>query len=785
MNTSTFAAPSQQDLATAIDSALARIPPLWPLKHFVAVNPFVGLLDLPFSEACSLLQRTTGGVPLQSPADYRRAFAAREITEADLFEVGDTRWSPARLIAALDEAERESSPGPLATVADLLDAERPRAHWSVFVVDEISKWCAVTFDENQTTWNSPWKKLGLYAGWRDAARHDHNPESFGLENFRAFVASLPEDGVAAIARCLEILDPRSVDLVDFLHRQLATISGWAGHAQYLAREDSMRGRTNPVLSDLLAIRLAYDTALYQAFARDGVFRADWRHQKAPSVNPAQIEALTRWQRAYELGFQRQLGRALAASPATAPGTRATAQAVFCIDVRSEVFRRHFEAALPGAQTIGFAGFFGFPVAHRSAAAPDAASRCPVLLVPPVETCEPLTAPDAEAARIDRAEAGAWKAFQNSAASCFSFVETAGLAFGAALGRKGKSRGPACSKVAPDFAAASPETRAALAAGALKNMSLTKNFARLVLICGHGSESANNPYASGLDCGACGGHAGDVNARLAAATLNDPEVRARLAAQGIVIPADTVFLAGLHNTTTDDVALFDIERVPGTHLADLVNLRLSLARAGVAARHERAPSLGLDPALPSHVLGAAVRGRAADIAQVRPEWGLANNAALVAAPRSRTAGLKLDGRVFLHDYDASADAGDQVLTLILCAPVVVASWINLQYYASRVDPLRYGSGNKVLHNVVGGLGVLEGNGGDLKVGLPLQSIHDGEKWMHEPRRLTVYIEAARERIEGVLEAQPGVRRLFDHGWIHLVALEDDTALRYTPDGWRAL
>ena len=52
--------------------------------------------------------------------------------------------------------------------------------------------------------------------------------------------------------------------------------------------------------------------------------------------------------------------------------------------------------------------------------------------------------------------------------------------------------------------------------------------------------------------------------------------------------------------------------------------------------------------------SAVRGRGTDIARVRPEWALANNAALIAAPRSRTAGLKLDGRVFLHEYDPEAD-----------------------------------------------------------------------------------------------------------------------------------
>ena len=771
---------SAPDLAASIEAALSRIPPLWPLKHFVAVNPFMGLVDRPFTEACALLQRTVGSAPLQSPADYLAAFRDGTIAPADLAAVTDSTWPTQRLISALENADTAPA-SPIATVADLLDAKKPRAHWSTFVIEEISKWCAIAFDENQTTWRSPWRQSGLFAAWRDAATHDRNPEAFGLAGFRAFISQLPADATATIDFCLHLLEPRAIDPTDFLHRQLATIAGWAGHAQYLAREDALRGRANPVLRDLLAIRLAYDAALFNAYARDGVFRADWRNQSAPAFSPDLLDALVRWQLAYETGLQRTLAAELVAQPSAQPSARPSAQAIFCIDVRSEVFRRHLEAAAPSAQTIGFAGFFGFPVAHRPADTGVPASRCPVLLVPPVETCDPLPPAEASAARATRAEAGAWKAFQNSATSCFSFVESVGLAFGAALGKTARSSGPACSRVAPDFKTASPETRANLAEGALRNMSLVKNFARLVLVCGHGSQSANNPYASGLDCGACGGHAGDVNARLAAATLNDSAVRNTLAARGITIPADTVFIGGLHHTTTDDVTLFDLERVPATHAADVAALRSALTQAGTTARRERAPSLGLT-ATPAERIAAAVRARAADIAQVRPEWGLANNAALIAAPRSRTAALKLGGRVFLHDYDASADPENKVLTLILCAPVVVASWINIQYYASRVDPVRYGAGNKVLHNIAGGLGAFEGNGGDLKVGLPLQSIHDGQKFVHEPRRLTVFIDVAPERIDAVLAAQPGVRQLFDHGWIHLIALQANRAHRYTLDGW---
>lgn len=767
------------DLAPAVDAVLARIAPLWPLKHFVAVNPFVGLTHLPFAEACALLQRVTGAAPLQSPGAYLQAYAAGRITPADLAAVSDAEWTPERLLQGLEKARGTEPLGSLLTVADLLDERLPRAHWSVFVTEEISKWCAVTFDENQTTWNFPWKAHGLYAAWREAARYDHNPEAFGLPGFRRFVADLPADADATIRVCLARLDPQCDALEDFLHRQLATIAGWAGYVQYRVREEALRGRKNPLLKELLAIRLAYDAALYAAFARDGAFRADWRHQKAPRTGSRSSELLTRWQAAYEAGYQRRLARTLVARSGVAPAARPPAQAVFCIDVRSEVMRRHLETALPGIQTIGFAGFFGFPVAHQPAGAPAPTARCPVLLVPPVTTVEPLPPAAAAAAVVGRAEAGAWKAFQNSAASCFTFVETAGLAFGAALGRLRQH--PSCSRVPPAFAALAVETRAALAAGALKNMSLTKAFARLVLLCGHGSESANNPYASSLDCGACGGHAGDVNARLAAATLNDPAVRAALAGQGIAIPADTVFVAGLHHTTTDQVELFDTDEIPASHRDEAERLHRALAAAGVATRRERAERLGLrgqaDPAL-----AAAVRQRAADVAQVRPEWGLANNAAFIAAPRALTAGLKLDGRVFLHDYDALADRDNQVLTLILTAPVVVASWINLQYYASRVDPVRYGAGNKVLHNIVGGVGAMEGNGGDLKVGLPLQSIHDGKDFVHEPRRLAVYLAASRGRITEVLEKHPSVRQLFDHGWLHLFALESEGSWKYERRTW---
>jgi uncharacterized protein YbcC (UPF0753/DUF2309 family) len=781
MNHSMPVVPKEPVSTETLSEVLSRIPPLWPLKHFVAVNPFVGLIHRPFAQACGTFQKATGSLPLLTPREYRDLWAQGTITISDLASVGDADWTPDRLVAAL-RTEAEGAAWALPTFADFLDRRIPGSHWSPLVIEEISKWCAVAFDQNQTTWRAPWAEAGLYSGWKAAAGLDRNPETLGLRGFRRFVDALPDDSLECIRSCLGRLSP-TADLADFLHRQLVTVSGWAGYLQYRVREEVLRGRSNDALQDLLAIRLAFDAALQASFSdQPGIVEGWWEAKASPS-NPELVEALVRWQSAYETGHQRHLARLLTAAPKPKAEGRPVAQAIFCIDVRSEVFRRALEGALPGLQSIGFAGFFGFPVAHRPEAG-EVGSRCPVLLVPPVESCEDLADSELRSGREAKVEAEAWRAFQNSAASCFSFVETAGFGFARSLNRPSAGAFPTCFSPRPVLRSgdvATLETRVNLAEGALRNMSLTRNFARLVLICGHGSQSANNPYASGLDCGACGGHAGDVNARLAAAALNDPEIRQRLRSRGISIPEDTCFVAGIHNTTTDVVTIFDRVDLPDSHTEDLVILGRALAHAGHTARQERSGMLGHGADSNAGILKAFAR-RAADISEVRPEWGLANNAAFIAAPRERTAAHNLEGRVFLHDYDAAADSDSKVLTLILCAPVVVASWINLQYYGSRVNPDLLGSGNKVLHNVSGGIGVVEGNGGDLRVGLPLQSIHDGQRFVHEPKRLSVFIEAEPDKISQVLEAHPSVRQLFDHGWIHLFCLHGGYCQRYASAGW---
>ena len=776
-----------QMLETAVNAAARQIPPLWPLASSVAVNPFLGQTTATLAETGARLARV-GGVPVTMPRTwYRDRIAAGEITDGDLaaaLAASPHTDKPVGL-AALKAAAEEKCPAldPLPSVAALA-AQASGKDWPGIVADRIGVWAGGYFDRGQALWAAP-RGRSAWAAWRAYATHDLTPEIMGLGGFAAFVADAPEHPTEAIARAVRNLGLGQVALDSYFHQLLLSLGGWGQFARYELWRAELAGDMNSTITDLLAIRLLWEEAL---FAQYGLAIAEeWaavRTGHEEPITPREHGIVDEiLQEAAERAGQRGLANTLAA-PAPETGTdRPVLQVAFCIDVRSEVFRRALEAVDRSIRTLGFAGFFGVFAKHRRFASDVEELRLPVLLNPTVTSSsgEESDEPADLAARYRARAKRAWGRFKLAAVSSFAFVEATGPIYFGKLLRDGLGLGPTPvpNDPAPRFdPELDCETLTAAAETVLRAMSLTDGFARVVLLTGHGANVVNNPHASGLQCGACGGYSGEVNARLLARLLNEPQVREGLLGRGIKVPEDTLFVAALHDTTTDQVTIYDRDVAAEAHAADLKQVRQWLNAAGKITRSERA--LRLPRAGDQDSIGM----RARNWAEVRPEWALAGCKAFIAAPRRRTAGRSLEGRAFLHDYEWKQDSenGFGVLELIMTAPVVVASWISLQYYGSTVAPESFGSGNKLLHNVVGGIGVLEGNGGNMRAGLPWQSVHDGETYIHDPLRLSVCIEAPREAMSDILERHEGVRALFDNRWLHLFAMDNagQLAWRYVGD-----
>jgi hypothetical protein len=804
-----------------VERAAAAVGPVWPLHSFVTANPLSGFEDRPFPEAVRRAERLFGGRGYPSADTFRRAWEAGRIDPdllaAELDEHG-YREPPAALLERMETGatvatDDAGTAAPTADDGETTGSDETGAAAEDRVDQVLTKWLAAFLDQGQAAWPMPNRERGFYAAFRAVARYDRAiPDPVA-------VADLPDEPVDAVGEVLAAHpDDRWTAIAE---HHLAALPGWTGLLKRRADDGGDWQSACPItLTDYLAVRLTLADLLDAPVdPSDGTGSAaiDDPATDDPATGDGDAVPLPEvWLRAWEATYREELvdavTEAAASSTVDRDDGRPDAQLVFCIDTRSEVVRRHIEAS-GRYETHGYAGFFGVPMRYAGYGSDVAVDACPPILDARHRIADrPSGERDRQRARHDRwsslirAGEELLEALTSNAATAFSFVESAGGGYGVALAartllparvydllRGVDARVPADHEFCTPTVDHDPtdegdlplglslDERVEYAATAFELMGW-EEFARVVVFAGHASRSTNNPFAASLDCGACAGNPGGPSARVLAAICNDEAVRDALRDRGIEIPADTVFVAGEHDTTTDEVRLYAGD-VPESHRNDVEQLRADLetARAGAAA--ERAAGFGVASADGATSVREAKR-RAADWAETRPEWGLAGNAAFVVGPRELTADLNLDGRSFLHSYDWTTDPDGDALEAILTGPMVVTQWINSQYYFATVDNGVYGSGSKVTQNPVGNVGVYQGNGGDLATGLPLQSVAVADDVpYHQPLRLTTLLHAPVERVTELLGRHDHLTDLLDNGWLSVTVVDperDHRAFHYDGD-----
>ncbi len=789
-----------------IDAA-SSIAPSWPLDKLIAVNPLWPLVDKPFDTVATQLS-AMANIKTQLPLETYLTWFNEGRIHKNTLEKAAAHYG----LDTLDHlfgllSQTQNTPEPWQNIADLADQQHllTKISWHDEIIHQVSQFCAAHYQKQSPTLGlQDTDGIGLYAHWLEIVTKDRGLSIIMGESLLTnFFHNLPSNEDELIAQAIEELNLDDASLSFYARALLLDINGWSSYLAYLNWPTSITSKSinkeknkteeNHVKA-LLTIKMAWELVIWRYLKHSSPavlekINSKWGPQKQNidtllSIHNEALLVLQIWALALEYSEQASFHKTLLTSKNTrGPIESPELQAIFCIDVRSEVFRRALEKQSDKIQTLGFAGFFGLPIEYQAKGTQFSRPQLPGLLTASIT----VTECDNDEIHVHHEQKKArWHHWGNTAPATFSMVESMGWWYAFKIFKQTlfpKREVHPASRLAPytqwqltqNGVSLTDQDKANLAKSILDTIGL-KQYVPIVLLVGHASNTNNNLHAAGLECGACGGQSSEINVKVLAALLNDTKVRLILNNMGANIPSTTQFVGALHNTTTDQLTCYDYK--PDNMLIDW------FTKATYLSQKERA--VKLDSSLlnlsDQDRFNAFIK-RSNDWSQVIPEWGLANNHSFVIAPRNKTRHMDFQGRSFLHDYNIQNDPNFTILERLLTAPMLVAHWINMQYNLSVTDNFKFGSGNKVLHNAVGGkIGIFEGNEGDLRIGLPMQSIHDGDQWTHTPVRLAVYVTAPRKALEYIVSKHLIVRQLVDNDWLYLLRWDDNTIERFYKQKW---
>ncbi|MGZ3771415.1 MAG: putative inorganic carbon transporter subunit DabA [Bdellovibrio sp.] len=571
--------------------------------------------------------------------------------------------------------------------------------------------------------------------------------------------------------------PNEKDQPFYIKSLLFHFKGWSGMVHLLETKPDLYPLNKKEISlvDWLAILVTVESQINpQAWGLD----PEERHHRREEIHSELQKIRNKEQNYYSsvLGqFKKRLNEMKSISLTLPKKKDPLAQVFFCIDDREESFRRILEDINPQIDTYGTVGFFGVDVAIKSVDQLIFQPYCPPVIQPRKKAVEKVV----QGSQNWLAKKKHWFATFNH--TRFTLLEPLVALFGplfyvsSLFVRSSDARiyhylkKKLTSPPAKDYGLAydfvpgfeySTTEKAQLVLDILKSAGLKNNFSPLIVMMGHGASTTNNPFQKSYGCGACSGQSGFANAKIFCSFANDKVVRAKLTEMGYVVPEDTVFLPGHHDTCSEEVHIAEVSGMTQQQVVALKQLREDISVALKKNTEIRFKRFGIS-------LTDSPQSRSLDWSQPRPEYGHSNVALAVFGPRSLTEGLDLDRRAFLVSYDPEKDQDGSELEYVIMSALPVCANINLDYFTSRAFPEAFGSGSKLPLNIVSGIGLMTGSKSDLKIGLARQMVDQ-----HEALRLLSFVFCKKDHLHNVVSKSARLANIIKNDWIHLVRIDPD-------------
>ena len=769
------------------------LPAQNPLKDFVHHNTLHAFQDKHFFEALHEASEVFGYKTYLSIEVFRKRFHKKEINSEILNQIIVKNKGNENLDLWLDKMLHKSYDESINPRIGSL-----RSNWKTQYAINLDKSTHSTLfrvlcsylDQGIAMWSFPIHDKGFLSSIRELERTSFS----GFFSSKRAKQLLEER--ASITDLLKIVVGDERFYETYIFDQQFTHPGWSGMVATLeSNPTSLLDKKAITLEELVIFEL-----LLEIDALDEKFGQNWAPLASRIIAEPQdlfravatdehFEVLSLWQQAFEWSLYDQVLASVKQYKPSVEKVVPSFQAFFCMDDRECSFRRHIEHLDKNAVTFGTAAFFNFEFFYQPVDGKFFTKLCPAPMTPTFLVKEE---------HRKKKHAKDFHYHKRSHSLFFGWVISQTLGFSAALklfinifkptmtpatsasfkhlNKKSKlhiENKDVTDRVDNLQVGFTVEEMANRVEGLLKSNGLVDNFASIIYLVGHGATSVNNTHYAGYDCGACCGRPSSVNATVACFAINHPEVRKILVERGIVIPNETQFLPGLHDTTRDEIIFYQEDTLSESnknlHQQNVILFEEALLN-NAKERSRRFDTVDSTQSLKK--VHESIKRRSVSLFEPRPELNHATNAMCIVGRRSLSKHMFLDRRSFMNSYDYTVDPSGDYLSGILNAVAPVGGGINLEYYFSRVDNQKLGAGSKLPHNVMGLIGVANGIDGDLRPGLPSQMIE-----VHDPLRLLVIVEHFPEKVKYAITKSAATYEWFINEWVKLVVVHPETLELY--------